>query len=97
MSPKPRSSFGQAKPHPKVAGPQSEVARIAAVQMASGPNVEGNLNEARRLIEIARFEKLERVTVDILSDNRQMIEVCEGLGFHLTPTADGVVQGVLLL
>ena len=54
MSPKPRSSFGQAKPHlKKVAGPQSEVARIAAVQMASGPNVEGNLNEARRLIEIA--------------------------------------------
>ena len=52
---------------------------------------------SRRLIEIARFEKLERVTVDILSDNRQMLEVCEGLGFHLTPTDDGVVQGVLLL
>ena len=28
----------------------SAVTRIAAVQMASGPNVEGNLNEARRLI-----------------------------------------------
>ncbi len=29
------------------------MSRIAAVQMASGPNIEGNLNEARRLIEIA--------------------------------------------
>lgn len=54
MSPKPRSSFGQAKPHVgKDAKSQPGVARIAAVQMASGPNVEGNLNEARRLIEIA--------------------------------------------
>jgi len=52
---------------------------------------------ARRLIEIARSEKLERVTVDVLGGNRQMLEVCDGLGFHLTPTEDGVVQGVLLL
>lgn len=29
------------------------MSRIAAVQMASGPNIEGNLNEAGRLIEIA--------------------------------------------
>ena len=27
--------------------------RIAAIQMASGPNVKGNLQEARRLIELA--------------------------------------------
>jgi acetyltransferase len=52
---------------------------------------------ARRLIEIARAEKLERVTVDVLGGNRQMLEVCDGVGFHLTPTEDGVVQGVLLL
>jgi acetyltransferase len=52
---------------------------------------------ARRLIEIARAEKLERVTVDVLGGNFQMLEVCDGLGFHLTPTEDGVVQGVLLL
>ncbi|MGQ0523230.1 MAG: carbon-nitrogen hydrolase family protein [Betaproteobacteria bacterium] len=32
---------------------RSETARIAAIQMASGPNVEGNLNEASRLIAIA--------------------------------------------
>ena len=50
------SSFGKARPH--VASPvaQSAVTRIAAVQMASGPNVEGNLNEARRLIEKAANE-----------------------------------------
>ncbi len=34
-------------------GSAAAMSRIAAVQMASGPNVEGNLNEARRLIEIA--------------------------------------------
>ncbi|MBI1965527.1 MAG: carbon-nitrogen hydrolase family protein [Betaproteobacteria bacterium] len=47
------SSFGKARPH--VASPvaQSAATRIAAVQMASGPNVEGNLNEARRLVEKA--------------------------------------------
>jgi len=32
---------------------QSGIARIAAVQMASGPNIEGNLNEAARLIRTA--------------------------------------------
>ncbi len=54
MSQKPRSSFGQARPHAvRNAGSQPDVARIAAVQMASGPNIEGNLNEARRLVEIA--------------------------------------------
>lgn len=54
MSSELRSSFGQAKTHvAKSAKLQPDVARIAAVQMASGPNVEGNLNEARRLIEIA--------------------------------------------
>lgn len=35
------------------AGTQSGVFRIAAVQMASGPNVEGNLHEARRLVAMA--------------------------------------------
>ena len=33
--------------------PQPGTSRVAAVQMASGPNVEGNLKEAARLIEIA--------------------------------------------
>ena len=47
------SSFGKAKPH--VANPDAPpgVTRVAAVQLASGPNVKGNLNEAGRLIEMA--------------------------------------------
>jgi deaminated glutathione amidase len=35
------------------AGTQSNIFRIAAVQMASGPNVEGNLHEAARLVTMA--------------------------------------------
>ena len=47
------SSFGKAKPH--VADPDARqgVTRMAAVQLASGPNVKGNLSEASRLIEMA--------------------------------------------
>ncbi|MEW6312695.1 MAG: carbon-nitrogen hydrolase family protein [Pseudomonadota bacterium] len=44
------SEKSKAKP---VAKDQAGVFRVAAVQMASGPKVEANLNEARRLIEIA--------------------------------------------
>ena len=32
---------------------QAKTFKVAAVQMASGPNVPGNLSEARRLIEKA--------------------------------------------
>jgi deaminated glutathione amidase len=32
---------------------QTQAFKVAAIQMASGPNVDGNLNEARRLIEKA--------------------------------------------
>jgi len=46
-----RSSFGKAKPH--VANPEPGVTRIAAVQLAAGPNIKGNLNESGRLIEMA--------------------------------------------
>jgi len=42
------SSFG--KPAPAGPTPRSLVTRVAAVQMASGPNVEGNLREAARLV-----------------------------------------------
>jgi len=52
---------------------------------------------SRRLIEIARDEKLDRVTVEILGGNRQMIEVCRPLGFDLNHVEDGVVHGVLTL
>ena len=55
MSAKPAASFGRARPHTKPApGPHAAVlARIAGVQMASGPNVTANLNEAARLIGMA--------------------------------------------
>jgi deaminated glutathione amidase len=51
-----RSSFGKAKPHVAARGSDGGVTRIAAVQLASGPNVKGNLNEAERLIEMAVAE-----------------------------------------
>lgn len=51
-----RSSFGRARPHVAKNGAQEPVTRIAAVQLASGPNVKGNLNEAGRLIEMAVAE-----------------------------------------
>ena len=35
--------------------------RVACVQMASGPNVEGNLNEAQRLLEMAARQKARLV------------------------------------
>ncbi len=52
---------------------------------------------SRRLIEIARSEKLDRVTAEILASNRQMIEVCRGLGFRFQHVEGGVVHGVLTL
>jgi nitrilase len=48
-----RSSFGKAKPHVGKPDAQGTVTRIAGVQLASGPNVKGNLQEAARLIEMA--------------------------------------------
>jgi len=55
MSPRPVSSFGRARPAVRrdSANAVPGLARIAGVQMASGPNVEANLNEARRLIAMA--------------------------------------------
>ena len=54
MTPKPQSSFGRAHPHKAPAVPAGAPSmRIAGVQMASGPNVNANLNEAGRLIAMA--------------------------------------------
>ena len=54
MSPRPASSFGRARPHPEQKLKSlAATARIAGVQMASGPNVAANLNEAGRLIGMA--------------------------------------------
>ena len=55
MSPKSASSFGRARPHTKSDSKADApaVVRVAAVQLASGPSVAANLNEARRLIAMA--------------------------------------------
>jgi acetyltransferase len=52
---------------------------------------------SRRLLEIARKEKLDRVTVEIAGENPQMLEVCRGLGFEMGRAEDGVVRGVFVL
>lgn len=55
MSEKNASSFGRARPQAKSAAKAepAAVVRVAAVQLASGPSVAANLNEARRLIAMA--------------------------------------------
>ncbi len=55
MSQQPASSFGRARPRgaAKPRGSDQPTVRIAAVQMASGPGVAANLNEAGRLIGMA--------------------------------------------
>jgi nitrilase len=55
MSSKSASSFGRARPHTESdhKSDAPAVVRVAAVQLASGPSVAANLNEARRLIAMA--------------------------------------------
>ncbi len=55
MSLKPAASLGRARLHTGQGAKNQPppVVRIAGVQMASGPNVEANLNEAKRLIGMA--------------------------------------------
>jgi acetyltransferase len=48
---------------------------------------------ARRLLEIARKEKLDRVTVEIPGANPQMVDVCRSLGFAMGKLENGVVRG----
>ncbi|MEQ1885629.1 MAG: bifunctional acetate--CoA ligase family protein/GNAT family N-acetyltransferase [Bryobacteraceae bacterium] len=52
---------------------------------------------SKRLIDIARSEKLARVTVEILGWNHPMLEVCSSLGFRLDDIEDGVIRGELRL
>jgi acetyltransferase len=49
----------------------------------------------KRLIEIARADGLARVVADILGENRQMIEICKLLGFHLEYAGENVVKAEL--
>lgn len=58
-----RSSFGQSQPRGGGPGAPDGVTRIAAVQLASGPNIEGNLKEARRLVEMAAAQGAKLVAL----------------------------------
>lgn len=49
----------------------------------------------RRLVEVGRAEKMDRVTADILLENRAMQEICVLVGFRLEPQSDGIVRAVL--
>ncbi len=49
------------------------------------------------LLDGARSLGLARVSADILGENRQMLEICRQLGFHLTYAGDGVVKAILTL
>jgi acetyltransferase len=52
----------------------------------------------RRLVEIARDEKLSKVTADILPENDHMLSLCKALGFRLRySTEDRVIKAELLL
>lgn len=64
MTSKSASSFGRARPHKSPAAAKAvPVIRIAAVQMASGPNVSANLNEAGRLIAMAAAQGAKLVAL----------------------------------
>jgi acetyltransferase len=52
---------------------------------------------SRRLIEIAKSEKLDRVFVNILAENSSMIDVCRRLAFRFGHPQDGVVEGSLTI
>jgi len=49
----------------------------------------------RRLIQVAKDEKLHRIGVILLADNHHMQYILENLGFRLVPTSDGKVQAEL--
>ena len=63
MSTRVRAAFGREWPREEKPGAHGGVTRIAAIQMASGPNVEGNLREAARLIAIAAAQGAKLVAV----------------------------------
>jgi acetyltransferase len=43
----------------------------------------------RRIVEVARGEKLRRLIADMTPDNKAMQRICEKLGFRLNPASDG--------
>lgn len=52
----------------------------------------------RRLLQVGRDEQLQRVSAEILAENRAMQRVCEKLGFQIHRTADvSVVKAEIVL
>jgi acetyltransferase len=52
----------------------------------------------RRLLDVARSEKLQKVTANMLAENREMAAVCKRLGFKLkTDMEDNMVQAEFVL
>src|SRR5439155_26688605 len=52
----------------------------------------------RRLVEIGRAEELDRITADILPENRAMQKICQRLGFRLHDAFnEGVVKAEIAL
>jgi acetyltransferase len=50
----------------------------------------------RRLISVARDEKLKRVVSTVLSENREMRSICQKLGFHMEADLDdGTIRAEL--
>jgi acetyltransferase len=50
----------------------------------------------RRLVQVGRAEKLDRISGEILPENVGMQRVCEHLGFRLTRSLnEGVVEAVI--
>ncbi len=52
----------------------------------------------KRLVDIGRQEKMSRIFGDILPENRDMLRVCDKLGFSRQYSAeDGVIRAEILL
>jgi acetyltransferase len=47
-----------------------------------------------QLLQVARDEQLERISGEVLAENRAMQQVCQKLGFHIHRTADASVVRV---
>lgn len=93
MSTRLRANFEKGRLAHGTPGPGAGVVRVAAVQMASGPNVEGNLNEAGRLIEMAAEQGAKLVglpeyfaIMGLRDDDKVKVREAEG---------DGAIQSFL--
>lgn len=58
-------------------------AEIAVVVADDFQSLGVGSNLLKRVVEIARLEKIDRLWADILADNRKMQRLCESMGFQL--------------